>query len=145
MSRHGMPVKDRILAAVDIDSNGCWIWQKNRNHKGYGQLCVRIDGASYYRKAHRMSFEAFVGAIPEGLEIDHLCRVRSCVNPAHLEPVTSRENTMRGEGPAAVNAAKTACKRGHVFDALNTRVRGNGHRHCRTCDSRGFRKAHGLK
>jgi hypothetical protein len=80
------------------------------------------------RLAHRVIYEYLVGPIPDGLSIDHLCRVRHCVNPAHLEPVTHRENVLRGQAPTAVNGRKTRCKRGHEF---NRTVR-NGRR-CYTC------------
>lgn len=84
--------------------------------------------------AHRFAYERLVGLIPEGLQLDHLCRVPYCVNPAHLEPVTSRENTMRGLNFAAVNAKKTHCLRGHLLsgDNLMTTPSYDG-RLCRTC------------
>ncbi|KAB2977369.1 HNH endonuclease [Streptomyces sp. SS1-1] len=85
-----------------------------------------------YQMAHRVAYQEIVGPIPEGLQLDHLCRVRHCVNPAHLEPVTSRENTLRGENLVAINAAKTHCKRGHLFDAANT-YRWRNSRICREC------------
>jgi hypothetical protein len=91
------------------------------------------------RYAHRWSYEHFVGPIPEGLHIDHLCRVRRCVNPDHLEPVTPKENYLRGEGPTARNSTKTHCKYGHKFDKSNTSVYG-GRRHCNECGRRRQRK-----
>jgi hypothetical protein len=74
-----------------------------------------------------------MGAVPEGLELDHLCRVRGCVNPKHLEPVTHRENLMRGESWSAVNARKTHCPEGHPYDETNTYIDGKGRRRCREC------------
>ena len=77
---------------------------------------------------HRLVYELFVGSIPVGLTLDHLCRVRHCVNPAHLEPVTLAENTLRGEGPTAVNSRKTHCPKGHPYDVMDS-----GRRRCLVC------------
>src|SRR5690348_9305170 len=80
-----------LWARVDRDDgDGCWLWRGAKS-KGYGQ--ARIDGRVYY--VHRLLFEAERGPVPEGLELDHLCRVRWCVRPSHLEPVTPAENTRR--------------------------------------------------
>ncbi len=84
-------------------------------------------------KAHRFSYELFVNAIPIGLTIDHLCRNRACINPKHLEVVTRKENTLRGVGPAALNAKKTVCRKGHTFSASNTYYSRYG-RSCRACN-----------
>src|SRR6266576_3456485 len=101
--------QQRFWAKVDRrGSEECWPWQANRG-RGYGN--VWIAGRMY--RAHRVAYELLIGPIPEGLTLDHLCRNRGCVNPAHLEPVTSRENTLRGEGISANNARKTHCKHGH--------------------------------
>lgn len=103
----------------------CWIWQRNTDQAGYGR-----HGS---KRAHRMVYESRIGPIPEGLTLDHLCRVHACVNPDHLEPVTRAVNVMRGEGHAAVNARKTHCVRGHKFDERNTFIRPEGWRACRAC------------
>lgn len=118
----------RILQRTDRGGN-CWLWIGRLNSYGYAE--IKVDG-SPYRMAHRVAYEAWVAPIPEGLQLDHLCRVRHCVNPAHLEPVTNRENTMRGENFTAVNAAKTHCKRGHEFDEANTYLWRNS-RICKQC------------
>lgn len=109
------------------DLEACWEWMAFRQPDGYGQL-GRGGKRGGFVLAHRFAYELLVGPIPEGLQIDHLCRNRSCVNPAHLEPVTLVENLRRGE-----RAQQTHCKRGHPFDDANTYRSPNGHRHCRAC------------
>lgn len=96
------PHPERIRRYVEIDANGCWIWTAARNRGGYGIIGIELRSAL----AHRVSYEAFVGEIPNGLELDHLCRVRCCVNPQHLEPVTRYENVRRG-WPARRRRAET--------------------------------------
>jgi hypothetical protein len=115
---------------------GCWEWTASKAH-GYGQFGVR---AGDVRMAHRYAYEYLVAPIPVDLQIDHLCRNRRCVNPAHLEPVTLVENVMRGIGPGAVNARKTHCLHGHAFDEANTYTDKSGRRQCRTCRRRNNRK-----
>lgn len=110
------------------DADGCWFWMAAKNPHGYG--VVKIRQRNYL--AHRAVYEHFVGPIPQGLQLDHLCRNRACVRPEHLEPVTSRENTMRGEGVSAKCARKTHCPRGHAYDEKNTRMY-RGIRYCRAC------------
>jgi len=106
----------------------CWLWAVPTRPDGYGQFSIGRSTAY----AHRFAYEAAVGPIPPGMELDHLCRVRHCVNPAHLEPVTPRENVMRGQTPAAKNAAKTRCPAGHEYTAENTIVF-RRERSCRAC------------
>lgn len=120
----------RFQSKFTVDLNGCWIWSgsltSTDRHTGvrrYGQFW--INGRTVM--AHRWSYEEFVGPIPDGLTIDHLCRVSRCVNPRHLEPVTMLENIRRGP-----TAQKTHCKHGHPFDNRNTK-RYRGTRMCRTC------------
>ena len=103
----------------------CWEWTGAKNPKGYGYMPA--FGRGHYL-AHRMSYELFVGPIPEGLELDHLCRNRGCVNPDHVEPVTHLENMRRG-----AFATRTLCVNGHHYDAVNTYIRPNGNRDCRVC------------
>lgn len=116
-----------------VDRRGpddCWDWLGALGTSGYGSL-VR-SGKLW--QAHRWTYEELVGPIPEGLELDHLCRRRSCVNPRHLEPVVPRENKLRGVSPVAANARKTHCIHGHPFDEQNTRVTKRGGRECKACE-----------
>lgn len=126
------PVAERFAEKWMPEPNsGCWLWLAGVNNKGYAQIPV---GLSVSAPAHRVAYELYRGPIPDGLFIDHLCRTRSCVNPWHLEPVTNRENLMRGFGAAAINARKTHCDQGHEFTPANTYVRNNtGYRGCRAC------------
>lgn len=110
---HGGTARDRILANVAIEPGGCWTWQRHVQRNGYGTAW--FNGRT--RLAHRVAYEVLVGPIPDGLTIDHLCRVKSCVNPAHLEPVTNRENNLRRPG----SRVATHCARGHEFGSENTR------------------------
>lgn len=112
----------------EVQADGCWRWTGTVQNVGYGTM--KIFGG--YALAHRLAYELFVGPIPDGLVIDHLCRVRLCVNPAHLEPVTYQENILRGRGLAAQNAAKTHCPQGHSLSGDNVRICG-GRRQCRAC------------
>mgnify|MGYP001609562296 CR=1 FL=1 len=98
--------------------DGCWVWLDNYNPAGYGGMRRSKSTGGEYVFAHRAMYELLIGPIPPGLVIDHLCRNRGCVNPAHLEPVTMRENVLRGVGVAAENAAKTHCDHGHEFSLL---------------------------
>ena len=115
----------------------CWIWQ-GTVHARSGYPRIWRDGKDH--RAHRWMYEQLVGPIPDELTLDHLCFVRSCVNPAHLEPVTNVENSMRGNSPWARNARKTHCKRGHPFDEKNTFVRKTGARACRACAAEWMRQ-----
>lgn len=120
----------RFWRKVDKNGpNGCWEWTAALKSSGYPNFW---DGTRNV-PGHRFSYELLVGPIPEGLNIDHLCRNPLCVNPAHLEPVTQRENVLRGVGFAATNAQMTHCIRGHEFTPENTYVTAKGQRHCRAC------------
>ncbi len=131
------PLADRFVEKIKINlDSGCWEWTSSKVQNGYGNIWVG-DPDRRCAMAHRVAYELLVGPIPEGMTLDHLCRVRHCVNPAHLEPVTNRENLLRGEGFSAVNARKTHCKRGHEFNERNayyrTKRRGGFERDCKLC------------
>jgi hypothetical protein len=121
-----LPLAERLELQIDRlpDAPGCWLWTGKTDRKGYG--LVMLHGRSL--RAHRVMYEQRRGPIPPGLTLDHLCRVRSCVSPAHLEAVTNRVNVLRSAGPSAENAQKTHCKRGHPLPATR-----NGGRRCSPC------------
>jgi len=117
-------------------TNTCWWWTASRVN-GYGQF--RLGGTMM--GAHRFAYELWVGPIPEGMTLDHLCRNRGCVNPAHLDPCTQRENKERS--PLHGHAKKT-CPAGHPYGGDNLYVDPRGHRHCRTCRRERYRRAAGV-
>ncbi len=123
----------RFLSKVLVDRSGCLLWTASKTTNGYGLFASKRT-----KVAHRWVYEHVRGPIPKGLELDHLCRVRHCVNPWHLEAVTHRENILRGDPPMASQARQSHCKRGHAFTPENTYTYTNksgSHRKCRTCDS----------
>lgn len=110
-------------------TDGCWLWVGNIRDDGYGRAW--FDKSRY--QAHRVSYVLAGGVLPEGLVLDHLCRVRNCVNPAHVDLVENGVNVLRGVGASALNARKSACKWGHPFSEENTLITPAGHRACRPC------------
>lgn len=129
-------VPARLWSRVDRSGgpHTCWLWLGRTNAKGYGRITVNGQG----RFVHRVAYELLVGPIPDGLQIDHVkasgCTNRNCVNPEHLEPVTSRENNLRSDCVSARNAAKTHCPKGHPYDDDNTYMTKAGTRQCRRCN-----------
>lgn len=125
--------EDRFWSHVDVrDGAECWNWLAAKTSGGYG----RFRTPKTHLLAHRVSYELSVGPIADGLQLDHLCRNRSCVNPAHLEPVTPRVNTLRGSSVSAVNAVKTHCNHGHPLSGSNLYQMPDGNRACRACRRR---------
>lgn len=132
-----VPLAERFWKYVD-KTETCWLWTGRVNNHGYGVTSVKTRPV----QAHRAAYELSVGPIPDGLEIDHLCRVRRCVNPEHLEAVTASENVRRSDhtkSAASIRAhwlGKTHCPNGHPYDEENTYRRPDGGRDCRTCQKR---------
>lgn len=114
---------------IDVTPAGCWEWTGSLDTHGYAQ--VKIDRRSHL--VHRLLYVNLIGEPPAGTEFDHLCRTRHCVNPRHLDPVTHRENVLRGEGVAAKAARATHCPKGHPYSGDNLKVFADGKRRCRTC------------
>jgi hypothetical protein len=128
-----MGLPERIATRIAPEPNtGCWLWLGSYSHNGYGQ--VWFNGGNL--RAHRVFWEDENGPIPDGLELDHLCKVRCCVNPAHLEAVTRKENIRRSEAGlerGRQQMAKKRCPRGHEYSGENLYRYADGHRACRAC------------
>lgn len=144
-------VVDRSMAKIELpaEPEGCWCWiwtgaAGGREGARYGRIFAgrRTDaGHPAAEQAHRIAYQLAIGPIPEGMEIDHLCRVTLCVNPDHLEAVTPLENQRRGSAPMQAQRKQTHCKRGHAFTPENT-YSWRGMRRCRKCqadDARRYR------
>lgn len=125
----------RLLDRIEVADDGCWVFTGSTTN-GYGVMSY--DGQRH--RTHRLTYEFYNGPIPDGLVLDHLCRNRACCNPDHLEPVTHRENTLRGVGVTAVNASKTHCPAGHPYTPENTRYGAENRRFCIKCDTRRSRE-----
>lgn len=128
----------RHVVCVDSPTDTCWHWLSTQT-KGYGSFSLK----GHQFKAHRVAWVLTYGSIDPALTVDHLCRNRACVNPAHLELVTNRVNILRGESLQARNARKNVCIHGHPLNEENTRIRRNGWRDCRVCSRDKHRRVRG--
>lgn len=128
------PTFEVFMSRIEkVTESGCWLWTAGENGAGYSWFNRQLG--------HRYSYNKFVGDIPDGLQLDHLCRVRCCVNPDHLEIVTPRTNVLRGIGPSAQYARRTHCKKGHEFTSDNTYTTpGESNRLCRICRAEYMRR-----
>ena len=118
-------LRDRL----EVADTGCWLWTGGLDTYGYGQ----VKHAGRVRLVHRLVWTLLRGEPPADTEFDHLCRVRNCANPTHLDPVTHRENVLRGEGIGAIAAKATHCPQGHPYEGRNLVVFADGKRRCRIC------------
>lgn len=119
----------RLVSSIRFTKT-CWIWKARQTSKGYAEFYIKSKPI----RAHKLIYEMIVSPVPVGLQLDHLCRVRHCVNPLHLEPVTPKVNVLRGNGVTAQNARKTHCIKGHPLTKENiTTTRGS--RDCRLCNN----------
>ena len=124
-----MTDQERIEEALRVKiTDSCWLWTGCTNNDGYGS--IRIGGKNV--RAHRVSYYLFKGRIKKGLEIDHICRVRNCINPNHLRQITTKENILAGVGAGAQNARKTHCPQGHEYPPRKP----GKDRHCRPCNAK---------
>jgi hypothetical protein len=154
--RPGRSEEDRFWDLVSPEPmSGCWLWTGNLDNKGYGRFWERTESppragrrkpGDGFRKTHAYcwSYRYFVGPVPDGLELDHKCRVRCCVNPAHLEPVTHLENMIRGDTVIAKQLARGMCTHGHPYTPENTYTY-RGARQCRECGRQSQRRYNARK
>lgn len=145
LQAHPDPTRSRILADSKRMPNGCREWQGSRNRDGYGRITV----AGRSRGTHAVAYESVRGPVPEGLVLDHLiCDNPSCCDEWHLEPVTQRDNSLRGNGATAVNARKTHCIHGHPLSGDNVRMGtrdGFPTRTCRSCEREHHRRYRAMR
>lgn len=134
MPRSITPESIRFWSKVRIASNGCWEWIGARSDGGYGKFGMRLDNGLFRSEnAHAWAYKHTIGSVPTGKELDHICRNLTCVNPLHLEPVTHRQNILRGKTAPAANVLKTHCPKGHPYSGYNLEINKKGWRRCKIC------------
>lgn len=121
-------IKEKIEKNIRINNN-CWMWNGAKDKDGYGTFCYNTKK----EKVHRISYKLWMGELDPTLTIDHLCNIRSCCNPTHLQQVTIKRNVLRSNGLTAINKRKTHCIHGHPFSPQNTYLYRGTHRQCKTC------------
>ena len=132
------------MSKVSVSDEGCWLWTGGKFQNGYGMFMLQ----GKLRRVHRVMYVWTRGELPEDLQIDHTCKVKACVNPLHMEPVTLRENVRRSNGWGGIESRKTHCENGHEFTPENTARRGDpsrGWRECKQCRrdiSRRYKERH---
>jgi len=147
LGRPRISPKDRLERNASRIDNGCLVWTGALDQDGYGKLTIPRDGEDWTNglmtvRPHRLAWELAHGPIAAGVTLDHLCRNRACIELTHLEPVSNKENIMRGEGQPAINARKTHCASGHLLGGDNLYLSPEGYRYCRTCRRRASREYH---
>lgn len=134
--------RERFDRSYRVDTDGCWRWTGEITHNGYGRLLLSSSGNRHVRmQAHKWIARQVFGEFGDDMQVDHLCKTRSCVNPAHLEVVTAKENNRRSGSPSAGKARQTHCIRGHDFaDPAILYVTPDGRRQCRPCRGMSVKK-----
>lgn len=125
-------LREEVIAKAQALQDSCWLWAELLTDIGYGRFWRKMDDGWKLFLAHRVMYEEHKGSIPEGYQIDHLCRVRHCINPDHLEAITRKANILRGVSPPALNLKKTHCPSGHEYTEDNILMTKKG-RQCREC------------
>lgn len=129
---YGLRAVQRIADKSQM-SGECWVFGGAQHSNGYGAVGMIENGRKVTRFVHRVAYRVLVEEIPDGLQLDHLCRNRKCWNPAHLDPVTHRVNGMRGASPTVAVRLSGACMKGHPQTEGNVYRKPNGHQQCAVC------------
>lgn len=135
--RNEQQVSRLEVLSIPEPNSGCWLWLGQIKPNGYGAIGMNVDGKWKTKYAHRISYETFVGPIPQNADLDHKCRQRCCVNPDHLEPVSRSENMLRSPLLGRHQSSKTHCPSGHAYSGINAA----GARVCRTCQRLAVQKS----